>query len=56
MKHRGRRTPPKYVRGTSDYDYYKEPVHYLERERQEREGCLNLTIYLTVVIIVLMCI
>lgn len=40
-RHRGRRTPPKYVRGTSDYDYYKEPMNYLERERQERLNCIS---------------
>jgi len=45
--------PPTYVRGSSDYDYYREPMHYLERERQQRNGCLGGVLFILVIILFL---
>lgn len=53
MRYYRRNTPPKYIRGTSDFDYYKEPMHYLERERQERLGCLGASLFLLTILLLL---
>lgn len=50
MKHRGRRTPQKFMRSSSGvHDYDRNPS--VEEAKEQRQGCLNLVIFWGIIII-----